>query len=179
VTRNYHISRDGIEAASKTYIRCSNLLRDEFAITALESGLGPKASFEETVSSLRTLFDRRGTKSKYQAHERAQEEFSFSEVLGLMRIAAVQLAGSKTYALAREDFIRSVNNVLQETGGLRIAKRLVPNATGGRYAWINGHLQTFLLRHKDVVRRSASQHEILIVAPNQATRRGNRAIRLS
>jgi hypothetical protein len=154
MTKRPTASREGIEAASRTYIRCTNLLREELDAVPPDLGLGPRDSFEQAVTLLRAVLERRDEGSSAQGKELTENDFSFNEVLRLMRLTAIKHAGPKKIRLTREDFIRCVNSVLQEEGGLRTAKRLFPNAKKGRYAWIEGHVQTFLHRHRDVVRRS-------------------------
>lgn len=154
-------SREGIEAASRTYIRCTNILCKELEVEPTELGLGPRAAFEETVTLLRATLERRGEGPTEHGQDLTQDDFSFNEVLRLMRLTAIKNAGPKKFRLTREEFIRRVNAVLQEEGGLRTALRLVPRARTGRYAWIEGHVQTFLHRHADVVRRSKNFPDLL------------------
>jgi hypothetical protein len=116
--------------------------------------LGPRDDFEETVTLLRATLERRGDGSSNQPQNLTHEDFSFNEVLRLMRVTALEAAGPKKFRMKREDFIRLVNEVMQEKGGLKVAKRLMPRAETGRYAWIEKHIQTFLHRHRDVVRLS-------------------------
>lgn len=157
-------SQQGIEAASATYKKCTSMLQDELGLQPIDLGLGPRASFEETVTLLRANLQRKGAHDATDAEELTEEDFSFNEILRLMRLTALKLARPKRYFMDRETFIREVNLVLQEEGGLRVAKKLFPNAETGRYAWIEGHMPVFLRRHKDVVRRSdKQQHDLKII----------------
>jgi len=163
VARKSHASREGIEAASKTYIRCTKRLCEELDVEPVGLGLGPRADFEETVTIIRAILERRGEDDSNPG-DLTHADFSFNEVLRLMRLTALELAEPKRYTLTREAFIRHVNNVLQETGGLTVNAHLFPSAATGRYAWIQSHLQTFLRRHRDVVRRSTTNPDLLIIA---------------
>lgn len=157
-------SQQGIEAASATYKKCTSMLQDELGLQPIDLGLGPRASFEETVTLLRANLQRKGAHDATDAEELTEDDFSFNEILRLMRLTALKLARPKRYFMDRETFIREVNFVLQEEAGLRVAKKLFPNAETGRYAWIEGHMPVFLRRHKDVVRRSDKQpHNLKIV----------------
>lgn len=154
MVRSKKASQEGIKAASATYKKCTGLLQDELGLQPIDLGLGPRARFEETVTLLRAILQRKGAQDAAGAEELTEDDFSFNEILRLMRLTALKLARPKRYFIAREIFIREVNLVLQEEGGLRIAKKLFANSETGRYAWIEDHMPIFLRRHKDVMRRS-------------------------
>ena len=122
-------------------------------------GLGPRDTFEETVTLLRAKLEREAPAA--EKADLTEEDFSFSEVHRLMRLTALKIAGPKRIRLSREQFIRGVNSVLQDEGGLKVAKRLVPKGSTGRYAWIEGHVQKFLHRHGDVVKRLKKHPDML------------------
>ncbi len=125
MARRPRVSTEGIEAASRTYIRCANILREELEAEPTDLGLGPRAAFEETVTLLRATLERRLKGATDHRHDLTQNDFSFNEVLRLMRLTAIKNAGLKKFRLTREEFIRRVNTVLQEEGGLKVARRLV------------------------------------------------------
>lgn len=167
-------SREGIEAASATYNRCTALLRKELGVEPINLGLGPRDTFEETVTLLRAMLERRGEDSAAEGEDLTEDDFSFNGILRLMRLTAIKVSRPKKFRMSREAFIRAVNDVLQQEGGLKVAKRLVPKAKTGRYAWIEGHIQTFLHRHDDVVRRSKKhQNDLRIVSTRPDTAAGN------
>ena len=122
-------------------------------------GLGPRDTFEETVTLVRARLEREAPAA--EKTDLTQEDFSFNEVLRVMRLTAVKIAGPKRIRLSREHFIRMVNSVLQDEGGLKVAKRLVPNGSTGRYAWIERHIQKFLHRNGDVMKRSKKHPDML------------------
>jgi hypothetical protein len=170
VVRPKKTSREGIEAASATYKKCTGMLQDELGLQPIDLGLGPRASFEETVTLLRAILQRKGAHDAAGAEELTEDDFSFNEILRLMRLTTLKLARPKRYFIVREKFIREVNLVLQDEGGLRIAKKLFPNAKTGRYVWIEDHMPTFLRRHKDVMRRSDKRPndlKIVCIRPNK------------
>ena len=152
-------SKEGIEAASRTYNRCTSLLREALEMDPTDLGLGPRDTFEETVTIARALLERE--RPTGERENLTKDDFSFNEVLRLMRLTAIRMAGPKRLRVTREEFIRRVNAVLQEDGGLEVSKRIVPNAKTGRYAWIEEHMQKFLHRNNDVVRRSKKHTETL------------------
>lgn len=145
------ISNESIKAASCTYNRCTELLRKEFHIQSASAGLGPRDAFEETINVLRAKLAR---KSRLEG-EQTQGDFSSNDVVEFMRRTAVKIGTPKKRRLKRAEFIRLVNGVLQEEGGLRIVRRWHAGAANGRYAWIDGHMPTLLRRHTDVISRSS------------------------
>lgn len=144
------VSRDGIEAASRTYIRCTGLLRKEFGVPSTGADLGPRDTFEETVTYLRAKFERESG----QEAELTQADFSSNEVVRLMMLTALNTGTPKRRRLKRAEFIRLVNVTLQEDGGLKVVRRWHAGAENGRYAWIDSHMSVLLRRHADVVSRS-------------------------
>lgn len=151
MARGSRVTHDGIEAASKTYNRCTQLLRNELGLDPVDLGLGPKDTFEETVTLLRARLEQGKRSIDPDLGELTEDDFSFNEVLRLMRLTAITLAEPKKYRISRKAFIKAVNDVLQEEGGLKVSI-LRPKAKTGRYRWINNHIQTFLHRHRKVVR---------------------------
>lgn len=150
------VPKESIEAASRTYVRCTNLLCERFGVSPPDRGLGPRETFEATVTRLQEMLVNPGEEASGSHLERTEEDFSFNEVLRMMKKTVCTCIESNDLLLTREEFIRRVNATLEEEGGLKFAGRLVPKAQTGRYAWIEEHMQTFLRRNSDVVRRSKS-----------------------
>ncbi len=173
MARQSRASQDGIEAASATYNKCTRMLQEELGLKPFDLGLGPRASFEETVTLLRAFLQRQTGHHKAHLEELTTDDFSFNEILRLMRLTAMKLGQPNKLVITREEFIREVNKVLQEEGGLKMAKRLSAGAVTGRYAWIEGHMQTFLRRHRDVVRLSKKLPDCLTITIPRSGRRKN------
>ena len=62
--KGFLASRDGIEAASKTYIKCMNAIADAADIEPVVVGGAPRESFEQTVTKLRALLCKLDDRSK-------------------------------------------------------------------------------------------------------------------
>jgi hypothetical protein len=151
IANRANASRVGIEAASKTYNRCTGLLLKELGLDMpIRTGLGPRLVFEETVTSLRAQLARSGGEELDLTHE----DFSPNEVLRFMAQTATKLGNPKRRRIKREDFIRIVNETLQDKGGLKAVKRLHVRAKDGRFAWIDSHMSKFLRRHDDLAKLS-------------------------
>ena len=170
-TRGYGASKDGIEAASKTYIKCMRAIAEAADIEPVIGG-APRESFEHTVTKLRAILVNSTTGAK-KADRLTIDDFSFNEVLRLMRDAALGMAGERSQRIERDTFIREALRVIREDGGLE-KKKIYPDASTGHYAWVVDHMPTFLRRNRDAIKTVAGSDDLRVAkkpAPRKTSRK--------
>lgn len=169
--RGYGASRDGIEAASKTYIKCMKAIAEAADIDPVVGG-APRESFEQTVTKLRAILVNSTAGAKKD--RLTTDDFSWNEVMRLMRDAALGMAGERSQRIERDTFIREALRVIREDGGLE-KKKIYPDASSGHYAWVVDHMPIFLRRNRDAIKTVAGSNDLRVAKKPAPRKTGRKA----